>query len=118
MESEHVIPPILIAIMLALLAVVDCSEVAELAMSSHSGPYKVPGSHSFIDELPVQEQDLDFPINADNSTQMFVVFTQQRSGFVDNNKKSKRYCTHLVRKINVALACVKWLYAWQVGLHY
>ena len=36
---------------------------------------------TFIEENPVAKEDLDFRINADNNTQMFILFTQQRSGY-------------------------------------
>ena len=35
---------------------------------------------TFIEEQPASKEDLNFPRNADDNTQMFILFTQQRSG--------------------------------------
>lgn len=37
-------------------------------------------TNSYLEERVVAKKDMDFPINADNNTQMFIIFTQQRSG--------------------------------------
>ena len=38
------------------------------------------GALTFLEEHQVAKKDLEFRINADNNTQMFIIFTQQRSG--------------------------------------